>query len=163
MRIRAKIRCLSQGPWPWARVRNLRFELDRLAGLARSPRRTRTGKFGFCSSSSRTWNRKLPQISNSGSAPSATRTCSATSQFASDPTPMLRIRIVRWWNFFQILTHQNCFESCWKDAHRVILAAQSSTFRDMLIDRPLNKKGKIDIDMEVSSPEAAKEFPNLLR
>jgi len=33
----------------------------------------------------------------------------------------------------------------------------------MLIDRPLNKKGKIDIDMEVSSAEAAKEFPNLLR
>ena len=27
----------------------------------------------------------------------------------------------------------------------------------MLMDRPLNKKGKIDIDMEVSSPEATKE------
>lgn len=27
----------------------------------------------------------------------------------------------------------------------------------MLMDRPLNKKGKIDIDMEVSSPEATKD------
>ncbi|CAG5096988.1 Oidioi.mRNA.OKI2018_I69.XSR.g14879.t1.cds [Oikopleura dioica] len=32
-----------------------------------------------------------------------------------------------------------------------------------LIERPLNKRGKIDIDMEVSSHDAAKEFPNLLK
>jgi len=34
---------------------------------------------------------------------------------------------------------------------------------EKLIERPLNKRGKIDIDMEVSSHDAAKEFPNLLK
>ena len=49
------------------------------------------------------------------------------------------------------------------DAHRVVLAAQSSFFRNLLAERPLNSKGKIDLEIEVSSHSSAEQFPNMLR
>lgn len=49
------------------------------------------------------------------------------------------------------------------DAHRVVLAAQSSFFRNLLAERPLNSKGKIDLEIEVSSNSSAEQFPNMLR